>query len=123
MPLASAAMSRRTFLTVSSIATVATAMPAAAAVLGTRPPLALASHRHAVPADWSGQVVVLTSDYSHRLAAVRRAVANAAGAPVALFLDGADTVLFEIAAIDVRPHLRPSVAAATPARLSSGAFA
>lgn len=120
---ASAAMSRRTFLTATSLATVATAMPAAAAALVRQRPLALASHRSGVPADWSGAVVVLTGGYTQRLASVRRAIASAAGGPVTLFLDGADSVLFDIAAIDARPHLRPMVAAATPVRLSAGVFA
>jgi len=123
MLLASAAMSRRTFLTATSLATVATAMPAAAAALVRQQPLALASHRSAVPADWTGTVVVLSGDYTQRLASVRRAVVSAAGGPLTLFLDGADSVLFDIAAIDTRLHLRPLVAAAAPVRLSAGAFA
>lgn len=59
MPPAIPAMSRRTFLSVSTVATVATAVPAAAAVIGTAGPLAIASRRNAVPAHWTGPVVVL----------------------------------------------------------------
>jgi hypothetical protein len=97
-------------------------MPAAAALVRQQP-LALASDRSAVPADWSGAVVVLSGDYARRLASVRRAIASTAGGPVTPFLDGADSVLFDIAAIDARPNLRPLVAAATPVRISTGVLA
>lgn len=120
---ASAAMSRRTFLSVSSVATVATAMPAAATTLCAPETLALASRRGAVPMDWSGPVMVLSGDYSARLAAVRDAMTRAAGRPVSLFLDGADAVLFDIATLDQRPHLRPVLAAAVPSRMAAGASA
>lgn len=103
------AMSRRTFLSVSTVAGVATAVPAAAAVLGRSGPLAIASHRKGIPTDWQGATVVLAGDYSQRLAQVREALASSVGREVALFLDGADAVLFDIANIDRRATLRPVI--------------
>lgn len=103
------AISRRTFLSVSTVAGVATAVPAAAAVLAPSGPLAIASHHKGVPADWQGAAVVLSGDYSQRLAQVREALAISVGREVALFLDGADAVLFDIANIDRRATLRPVV--------------
>lgn len=114
MPPAIPAMSRRTFLSVSTVATVATAVPAAAAVIGTAGPLAIASRRNAVPADWTGPVVVLSGDYSQRLAQMREAVGGAVGREIALYLDGADAVLFDIANMDQRARLRPVLAPNPP---------
>jgi hypothetical protein len=105
------AISRRTFLSASTVAGVATAVPAAAAVLRPSGPLAIASYRGAIPADWQGGIMVLTGDYSQRLAQVREALTGSVGREVALFLDGADTVLFDIANIDRRATLRPVISA------------
>lgn len=114
MPPAISAMNRRTFLSVSTVATVATAVPAAAAaVIGATDALAIASRRSIVPADWPGAVLVLSGDYSHRLAQVRKAIGGAVGREVTLFLDSADGVLFDIANFDQRAHLRPVLAAPT----------
>lgn len=100
-------LSRRTFLSASTVAALATAAPATAAVMLRSGPIALVSNRAALPQDWRGQVVVLSGDYSGRLAQMHEALSMHGGRDVVLFLDGADSVLFDIANMDQRARVRP----------------
>ncbi|KHS48090.1 MULTISPECIES: hypothetical protein [Novosphingobium] len=103
------AISRRTFISVSTLAGVATAAPLAASTIAWSGPLAIASQRSAIPAGWQGSATVLAGDYFQRLGQIRIALATSVGRKLALFLDGADEALFDIALIDRRATLRPVV--------------
>ncbi len=109
MPDALSAISRRTFLSVSTLAGAAVAAPLAATTIARSGPLAIASRPTAIPADWQGTASVLAGDYSQRLTQLRDALATNVGRDITLFLDGADEVLFDIANIDRRATLRPVV--------------
>lgn len=85
---------RRTFLSASALAGAAIAVPAAAMMPAAT---ALASARHAVPAGWQGPALVLEGDYLARLGQLRQTLASYPRASLHLFLDDADTVLFDIA--------------------------
>lgn len=102
MSSAISSMSRRSFLAASTVITLAAAVPAAASVMAGSGPVALASSRAAVPQGWQGPVVVLAGDYLHRLAQLRATLSDHAGREVILCLDGADSVLFDIANTDRR---------------------
>src|SRR3990167_2217199 len=84
------AISRRTFISVSTLAGVATAAPLAASTIAWSGPLAIASPRSAIPAGWQGSATVLAGDYFQRLGQIRIALATSVGRKLALFLDGAD---------------------------------
>jgi len=111
MPYAIPAVSRRTFLTASTVAATLAAVPAAAAAVAPAAPLAIASHARAVPTDWAGASVVLSGDYTQRLRQLRSALSGAVGGQIALYLDGADAVLFDVANMDCKPQFRVSDAA------------
>ncbi len=100
-------ISRRAFLSASASVALASAAPAFAATLAAPGPLALASTRTALPATWSGPAVILTGDYMARLEQVRATLANPGSGKISLFLDAADTVLFDIANHDRRVAVSP----------------
>lgn len=103
------AISRRTFISVSTLAGAVAAAPLAASTIARSGPMAIASRPTAIPADWSGSATLLAGDYSQRLTQLRTTLAANVGRKVALFLDGADEVLFDIANIDRRARLRPVI--------------
>lgn len=103
------AISRRTFISVSTLAGAVAATPLAASTIARSGPLAIASRSAVITADWPGSATVLAGDYAQRLSQLRTALSSSVGREVALFLDGADEVLFDIAHIDQRPHLRVAV--------------
>lgn len=109
-------ISRRAFLSASASVALASAAPAFAATLANPGPLALASTRAAVPANWSGPTMILTGDYMARLEQMRAALAAPGSGEVSLFLDAADAVLFDIANHDRRVSVSlPSAQQGVPA--------
>lgn len=93
-------LTRRTFLSASALATLATAVPAAAAGWARIAPIALASHAGALPAGWSGQAILLKGSYLARLSQIRAAIARHGAVHLTPFLDADDAVLLDIARHD-----------------------
>lgn len=100
MDLPHSPLSRRTFLSTSAMATLATAVPAAAADWARTAPMAIASRPGAVPSHWNGRVVLLKGSYLARLTQIRAVLKRHGHSHPQAFLDADDAVLLDIARHD-----------------------